>query len=56
MSNRNEAVKKISDINMNKLKIKLDITTLKMIIRFLFKDTVLKTRKTLRNIDLIMDL
>ena len=55
MSNRNEAVKKISDINMSKLKIKIDITTLKMIIRFLFKDTVLKTRKTLRNIDLIMD-
>lgn len=55
MANRKEAVKDINNVSMGKMKIKIDITTLKMLIRFLFKETILRTRKTLRNIDYIMD-
>lgn len=38
-------------IQLQKLKIKFDINTLDMIIAFLYKDSVLKTRKTLNNIN-----
>lgn len=55
MSKRSEIRKSLYDIKMSKLKIKMDITTLNMIIRFLFKDSVLRTRKTLKNIQLLMD-
>ena len=37
-------------IKLQKLKIKFDITTLNMIIAFIYKDSVLRTRKTLTNI------
>lgn len=40
----------IKSIKMNKLKIKFSITTLNMIIAFIYKDSVLRTRKTLSNI------
>ena len=38
------------DIKLKPLKIKFDITTLNMIISFIYKDSVLRTRKTLSNI------
>lgn len=40
----------ISTIKLEKLKIKFDITTLDMVIAFIYKDSVLRTRKTLSNI------
>lgn len=40
----------VSFIKLQKLKIKFDLTTLNMIIAFIFKDSVLRTRKTLHNI------
>lgn len=39
----------ISTIKLEKLKIKFDITTLDMVISFIYKDSVLRTRKTLSN-------
>ena len=41
MSERNNLLKSLKDIKMAKLKIKFDITTLDMIIGFLYKDSVL---------------
>lgn len=40
----------INDIKLKPLKMKFDITTLDMIISFIYKDGVLRTRKTLSNI------
>ena len=40
----------LETIKLEKLKIKFDITTMDMIISFIFKDSVLRTRKTLNNI------
>lgn len=51
MSERSEILKSMRDIKMSKIKIKMDITTLDMIIRFLYKDSVLRTRKTMKNIE-----
>ena len=41
----------MTDIKLKPLKIKFDITTLNMIISFIYKDSVLRTRKTLSNIN-----
>lgn len=46
-----EAKKSLNEIRMSKLKIRMDITTLDMIIAFLYKESVLRTRKALSNID-----
>lgn len=40
-----------NQIQLQKLKIKFDLNTLDMIIAFLYKDSVLRTRKTLNNIN-----
>lgn len=40
----------IKSIKLKKLKIKFDITTLNMVISFIYKESVLRTRKTLSNI------
>lgn len=40
-----------SSIQLQKLKLKFDLNTLDMIIAFLYKDSVLRTRKTLNNIN-----
>jgi replicative DNA helicase len=40
----------MTDIKLKPLKIKFDITTLNMVISFIYKDSVLRTRKTLTNI------
>ena len=40
----------ISNIQLQKLKVKFDKTTLDQIISFIYKDSVLRTRKTLNNI------
>lgn len=40
----------IKSIKLKKLKIKFDITTLDMVIAFIYKESVLRTRKTLSNI------
>ena len=40
----------LKDIKLKPLKIKFDITTLNMIISFIYKDSVLRTRKVLSNI------
>lgn len=40
----------MKDIKLKPLKIKFDITTLNMVISFIYKDSVLRTRKTLSNI------
>lgn len=45
----------IKSIKLKKLKIKFDITTLDMIIAFIYKDSVLRTRKTLTNIKKLFD-
>ena len=42
-------------IRLKKLKIKFDITTLNMVIAFIYKDSVLRTRKTLSNIYKLFD-
>lgn len=39
-----------NDIKLKPLKIKFDLTTLDMVILFIYKDSVLRTRKTLTNI------
>lgn len=44
-----------SDVRLSKIKVKLDITTLNMIIAFIYKDSVLRTRKTLSNILKLME-
>ena len=41
---------RVSDILLKPLKIKFDITTLDMIISFIYKESTLRTRKTLTNI------
>ena len=43
-------IKDSADIKLLKLKVKFNITTLNMILAFIYKDSVLRTRKTLRNI------
>lgn len=48
---RNNAKKNLMQLKMSKLKIRMDITTLDMIIGFLYKDSVLRTRKAISNID-----
>jgi dGTP triphosphohydrolase len=40
----------VKNIQLSKLKVKFNINTLDMIIAFIFKDSVLRTRKTLMNI------
>jgi len=40
----------VKSIKLKKLKIKFDITTLDMVIAFIYKESVLRTRKTLTNI------
>ena len=40
----------VSSIKLQKIKVKFDLTTLNMIISFIFKDSVLRTRKSLHNI------
>ena len=50
MSEKTEIMKKIREIKLSKLKIKMDITTLDMIIRFIYKPSTLRTRKSLKNI------
>ena len=52
---RANILKNLKDIKMSKLKIKMDITTLDMIISFLYKDSVLRTRKTMNNIMKLMN-
>ena len=43
--------KNLANLKISKLEIKLDITTLNMIIGFLYKDSVLRSRKALSNIN-----
>ena len=50
MSEKTEIMKRIREIKLSKLKIKMDITTLNMIIRFIYKPSTLRTRKSLKNI------
>lgn len=45
----------VRSIKLQKLKIKFDITTLNMVISFIYKDSVLRTRKTLTNIYKLFD-
>ena len=45
----------VGAIKMQKLPIALDIQMLDMLIAFLLKDSVLRTRKTINNIDKLMD-
>ena len=48
--NTKRSMMSIKDIKMKKIKIKFDITTLNSIISFIYKDSVLRTRKVLSNI------
>ena len=48
---RMNAKKSLANLRTSKLKIRMDITTLDMVIAFLYKDSVLRTRKALSNID-----
>lgn len=55
MSEKTEIMKRIKDIKLSKLKIKMDISTLNMIIKFIYKKSVLRTRKSLKNIKTLME-
>ena len=44
-----------NDLKMKPIKAKFDITTLDMIILFLYKESVLRTRRTLTNIKKLFD-
>ena len=46
----------VQSIKLTKLKITFNVTTLDMIIAFIYKDSVLRTRKTLSNIYKLMDI
>ena len=48
---RTNAKRNLANIRTSKLKIRMDLTTLDMIIAFIYKDSVLRTRKALTNID-----
>lgn len=48
---RTNAKRNLANIRTSKLKIRMDITTLDMIVAFLYKSSVLRTRKALSNID-----
>ena len=48
-TNPNKVLRDIKNIELQPLKIRFDITTLDMVICFLYKDSVLRTRKTLSN-------
>lgn len=48
---RMNAKKNLANLRTSKLKIRMDLTTLDMVIAFLYKDSVLRTRKALNNID-----
>ena len=45
----------VGDIKMKKLRIGFDIQTLNMMIAFLLKDSVLRTRKTIQNISKLVE-
>ena len=47
---RKKMLTDVTSIKLQKLKITFDLTTLNMIIAFIYKDSVLRTRKTLSNI------
>ena len=47
---KQKLLQNVRDIRLSKLQIVFDITTLNMIIAFIYKDSVLRTRKTLNNI------
>ena len=49
------AIRTLREIQMSKLDIRMDITTLDMMIAFLYKDSVLRTRKTMNNIRKLMN-
>ena len=46
----NEAIKSFKDLRLKKLKIRMDLRMLDSILAFIYKDSVLRTRKTLQNI------
>ena len=48
------AIRTLREIQMSKLDIRMDVTTLDMMIAFLYKESVLRTRKALSNIDKLM--
>lgn len=45
------ALRNLRDLRLSKLEIRMDLTTLDMIIAFLYKDSVLRTRKAMSNIN-----
>ena len=46
----NEEIKSFKDLRLKKLKIRMDLRMLDSILAFIYKDSVLRTRKTLQNI------
>ena len=48
--NTKKSVLSFKDIKLQKIKIRLDLTTLNSILAFIYKDSVLRTRKVLSNI------
>ena len=44
-----KVLRNIKNIDLQPLRVRFDITTLDMLISFLYKDSVLRTRKTLSN-------
>ena len=55
MSEKSEIMKQLKDIKLTKLRIKMDLSTLNMIIKFIYKASVLRTRKSLKNIKTLME-
>lgn len=53
--NTKKSITSIKDIKLQKIKIKFDVTTLNSIIAFIYKDSVLRTRKVLSNIYKLFD-
>lgn len=55
MREKSIIMKRIKDIQLSKLQIKMDLDMLDMIIRFIYKPSVLRTRKALKNISTLVD-
>lgn len=55
MSEKTEIMKRIRDIKLSKLQIKMDITMLDMMLRFIYKPSALRTRKVLKNMKTLVE-
>ena len=55
MSEKTEIMKRIRDVRLSRLKVKFDLTTLDMMLRFIYKPSTLRTRKALKNMKTLIE-